>query len=165
MSLPKYNTRLQSKLFQTTSIIVINPSYIQITIDNITNLIPPIKHYLHRFEYKPVSLFFNNDNHLTIKGPLLFIYQFLHLDIAFNTISYFFYRYQSSQFYFQLFSKYSSHTHNINSPCIFCYQNMHNTQSFTTVCNHTFHTNCISKWILTYSKKYCPICKTHLLSQ
>ena len=165
MSLPKYNTRLQSKLFQNTSVIVTNPSYIQYTIDSITKSIPYIKHYLHRFDYQPVSIFFNPDNLLTIKAPLLFIYQFLHLDIAFNTISYFFYRHSSSLFYFQLFSKYSSHTHTSHSPCIICYKNMHNTKSFTTICNHTFHTKCISKWILTYSKKYCPICKSHLLSQ
>ena len=165
MSLPKYNTRLQSKLFQNTSVIVTNPSYIQITIDNITKLIPHIKHYLHRFDYQPVAMFFNSNKQLTIKAPLIFIYQFLNLNIAFDTISYFFYRHSSSLFYFQLFSKYSSHTHTLNSPCIICYKTMHGTQSFTTICNHTFHTECISKWILTYSKKYCPICKTNLLTQ
>lgn len=165
MSLPRYNTRLQSKLFLNTSIFVINPSYIQYTIDKITNSLPHIIHYKNRYQYKPVSISFNYDKILTIKGPLIFIYQFLNTNIAYDTLSYLFYRYQSTKLYFQLFQKQSSHTHLKNNNCIICYKNMLNTKSFTTICNHTFHTECISKWILTYSKKYCPLCKTHLLCQ
>ena len=165
MSLPKYNTRLQTKLFQNTSVIIHNPSYIQHTIDHITQYVPNIKHYLYRFDYQPVAIFFNQNNILTIKAPLLFIYQFLNLDIAPTTISYFFYRQPSTRFYTTLFSKYKSHIYPLQDNCIICFHTMHNTPSFTTTCNHTFHYQCISKWILTYSKKYCPTCNTHLLPQ
>ena len=46
------------------------------------------------------------------------------------------------------------------NPCSICLCNIEEKSSKTTICNHTFHLNCIDGWLV--NNETCPVCRTVL---
>ena len=49
------------------------------------------------------------------------------------------------------------HIHLNTTDCSICYEKINKKEKYKTKCNHSFHSNCINKWLERDNK--CPLCR------
>ena len=52
------------------------------------------------------------------------------------------------------------HVHENSPECSICYEKINKTNIYESKCNHSFHVNCIEKWLERYNT--CPLCREDL---
>ena len=60
-----------------------------------------------------------------------------------------------------IYQNYKAKLFNQDEDCSICYESMiDDDDTITTPCNHTFHKDCLKKWVI--NKNNCPLCRSEL---
>ena len=174
VSLPKYMTRLQTKIWSNGQIVL--PS--NTCLDDVINLAIIMQKecpYIHRYAnysinsaHNSLTISLNNTNDFTLIGLNIDLYRFITSSVGFNILSSLWndnfildeavpIKLSTETFYKSIQTIDSFN--NCPSPCSICLEpHIHACNACITKCKHIFHTKCLEKWSTEFNHQ-CPYCR------
>ena len=174
ISLPKYMTRLQTKIWSNGQVIL--PS--NTCFDDVINLAIIMQQecpYIHRYAnyntngaFHSLTISLNNANGFTLIGLNIDLYRFITSSLGFNIMSSLWddnfildedEPVKLSKEAFHKSIKIINSFDNCPLLCSICQgAHIHTCDSCITKCKHTFHTKCLEKWTTEFNHQ-CPNCR------